>query len=91
MNKKELVTAIAQRAGVTKDAAENSLDALVAIITEELTKRERLQIAGLGIFETRERAAHMGTNLHTGEKIEIGATTIPAFKPSKTLKDALKK
>ena len=38
MNKAELVAAIAEKTNVTKKAAEESLDALVEVMSEELKK-----------------------------------------------------
>ncbi|MBR2763978.1 MAG: HU family DNA-binding protein, partial [Lactococcus sp.] len=43
-----------------------------------------------GTFETRERAAREGRNPQTGDSIKIAATTVPAFKAGKALKDAVK-
>jgi DNA-binding protein HU-beta len=43
----------------------------------------------LGTFEIKERAARTGRNPQTGEKVEISAKKIPAFKPAKALKDAV--
>ena len=40
--------------------------------------------------EVRERAARKGRNPQTGEEIEIPASKVPAFKPGKALKDAVK-
>ena len=40
-------------------------------------------------FETRERAARIGRNPATGEEMNIAASTAPAFKAGKALKDAV--
>ena len=50
----------------------------------------KVQIPGFGSFEVRERAARTGRNPHTGEAIEIAAAKVPAFKPGKGLKDAIR-
>ncbi len=39
-------------------------------------------ILGFGSFEARARAARTGVNPQTGEKLQIPATTAPAFKPA---------
>ena len=59
-------------------------------IQEFLAKDEKVQLIGFGNFEVRERAARKGRNPQTGEEIEIAASKIPAFKPGKALKDAVK-
>lgn len=45
---------------------------------------------GFGNFEVRDRAARKGRNPQTGEEISIAASKVPAFKPGKALKDAVK-
>jgi len=38
----------------------------------------------------RERSARKGRNPQTGEEIDIAASKVPAFKPGKELKEAVK-
>ena len=66
------------------------LNALIEVVSETLSNGEEVAIAGLGKFEVRERAARNGRNPQTGEAITIAASKVPAFKASKTLKDAVK-
>lgn len=89
MNKSELVTALSEKTLTSKKAAEESLNALVEVITEELKKGEKIQLVGFGTFETRKRAARKGRNPQTGEEMKISATTAPVFKAGKALKDAV--
>jgi DNA-binding protein HU-beta len=91
MKKTELITAIAEATGLTKKDAEGALNATVAAITKALAAGDRVQLNGLGIFETKTRAARTGRNPKTGEAITIEATTLPCFKAGKTLKDAVNK
>lgn len=89
MNKTELVDAIAAAADITKVQAGKALDAVLESITETLKKGDKVTLIGFGTFETRERAARTGRNPQTGEEISIAASTTPAFKAGKKLKDAL--
>ena len=91
MKKTELITAIAEATGLTKKDAECALNATIATITKALAAGDRVQLNGLGIFETKKREARTGRNPHTKETIQIPATRVPAFKASKTLKDAVAK
>ena len=50
-----------------------------------------MQLVGFGTFETRERAARTGRNPQTKEEIKIDASTVPAFKAGKALKDKVNK
>lgn len=89
MNKTELVDAIAAAADITKVQAGRALDAVLESVTETLKKGEKVTLIGFGTFETRERAARTGRNPQTGKEIQIAASTTPAFKAGKKLKDAL--
>ena len=91
MNKTELISAIAQNAGVTKKDAERVLNAAVDTITASLVKGDKVALSGFGIFEVRDREARTGRNPHTKETVEIPATRVPAFKASQALKNAVKK
>ena len=89
MNKQELISKIAKKAGISKKDATAALAALTTTITESLQAGEKIAIPNLGSFEVRERAARTGKNPRTGESVEIGAKRIPAFKAAKALKDAV--
>ncbi len=90
MTKKELVSAMAEKTEMTKKDTETMVNAIVEVISETLANGEEVAIAGLGKFLVRERAARSGRNPQTGEAITIAASKAPAFKASKTLKDAIK-
>lgn len=89
MNKADMVTAIAEKAGLSKKDAEKALLAFTDTIEEELKKGEKVQLVGFGTFEVSERAAREGRNPHTGETMNIPASKAPKFKAGKALKDAI--
>ena len=91
MNKTELIAAAAERSGLTKKDTEKALNAALDAITAALVAGDKVQVSGFGIFEVKVREARMGHNPHTGEAMEIAASRVPAFKASKTMKDALGK
>ena len=91
MNKAELITAVAEKAGLSKKDAELAVNAAVGTITESLQKGEKVQIVGFGVFDVKERAARIGRNPQTRKEIEIPASKIPQFKAGKALKDAVAK
>ncbi|MDD6967522.1 MAG: HU family DNA-binding protein [Firmicutes bacterium] len=91
MNKTELIAAAAERSGLTKKDTEKTLNAALDAITAALVAGDKVQVSGFGIFEVKVREARMGRNPHTGEAMEIAASRVPAFKASKTMKDALGK
>ena len=90
MNKAELISAVAEKSGLTKKDATAVLTALIDTVETSLKNGDSVQIMGFGTFEVRDRAARKGRNPQTGEEIEIKASKTPAFKPGKQLKDAVK-
>ena len=90
MNKTELVSVVSEKTEFSKKESAQIVDALFASIEEALAKGEKVQLIGFGTFEVRERAARKGSNPQTGAEIEIPASKVPAFKPGKALKDAVK-
>jgi len=90
MNKTELVNSVAEQAELTKKDAAQVVDAVFDTILNALKAGDSVQILGFGNFEIRDRAARTGRNPQTGEEIEIPASKVPAFKPGKQLKEAVK-
>ena len=86
MTKRDLVTAIAQKADIKKKDAEAALNALIEVVTEALAKGEKVEIRGFGTLLMKERAARVARNPQTGKKVKIPAKLSPAFKPGKELK-----
>lgn len=90
MNKTELINAVAEASELSKKDATKAVDAVFDTILEALKAEDKVQLIGFGNFEVRERLARKGRNPQTGEEIEIPASKVPAFKPGKALKDAVK-
>ena len=90
MNKTDLINAVAEAGELTKKQATLAVDAVFESILGALQNGDKVQLIGFGNFEVRERAARKGRNPQTGEEIEISASKVPAFKPGKALKDAVK-
>ena len=91
MKKTELITAIAEKSGLTKKDAEAALTATLDTIVETVAAGDKIQITGFGTFEQRQRNARMGCDPRTGNKIEIPASKVPAFKAGKEFKNTVNK
>lgn len=89
MTKVELIAAVATEAGLSKKDAEKAVNTMLATITEELKKGEKVSFVGFGTFEVRERPERQGRNPQTKEPMTIAASKLPAFKAGKALKDAV--
>lgn len=89
MNKAELVAAIAEKTELSKKDSEKVLKAFIDVVTEELTKGEKVQLVGFGTFEVSERPERTGRNPQTKQEITIPASKAPKFKAGKALKDVV--
>ncbi|WP_430812423.1 MULTISPECIES: HU family DNA-binding protein [unclassified Carboxylicivirga] len=89
MNKQDLVTAIAEEAGITKADAEKAVNAFVETTKKTLANKESIQLIGFGTFSVSERAARTGRNPQTGKEIQIAAKNVVKFKPGKALDDSI--
>ncbi len=91
MNKSELVENIAKKTGLSLKDANASVSAFMSIIKESLGNGDSVVLVGFGSFIVRDRAARTGHNPRTGETLNIPAVKVPAFRPGKSLKDAVNK
>ena len=89
MNKTELLSAIAEKSGVTKKDSEKVLHAFEEAVREELVGGGKVQLVGFGTFDVTERAAREGRNPQTNKPMPIPASKAPRFKAGKALKDAV--
>ncbi|HEX5027551.1 MAG TPA: HU family DNA-binding protein [Gaiellaceae bacterium] len=90
VTKQEFVDAVADAAGMSKRDAGAAVDAVLDTITDALKNRDTITFTGFGKFSTSARAARMGVNPRTGEKVSIAATTVPKFTAGSQLKAAVK-
>ncbi len=89
MNKTELIDHIADKADISKAAAGRALDAFVGAVRTTLRKGGTVTMVGFGTFAVTKRAARVGRNPRTGDKIKIKSAKVPKFRPGKGLKEAL--
>ncbi|HEX6923046.1 MAG TPA: HU family DNA-binding protein [Bacillales bacterium] len=90
MNKTDLINSVAESSQLSKKDATKAVDSVFETISDSLKQGDKVQLIGFGNFEVRERSARKGRNPQTGEEIEIAASKVPAFKPGKALKEAVK-
>ena len=67
----------------TKKQNKNKINNLLL----QITKGEKVTVAGFGTFERRERPERSGRNPRTGEALTIAARSAPAFVAAKALKE----
>ncbi|OLP58500.1 DNA-binding protein HU [Xaviernesmea oryzae] len=89
MNKNELVSAVADKAGISKNDAASAVDALFDVIQAELKNGGDVRLVGFGNFTVSHREASKGRNPSTGAEVDIPARNVPKFTAGKGLKDAV--
>jgi len=89
MNKNELAAVVADKADISKDKANEVINAITDEITAALAREDSVSLIGFGSFSNRQRSARKGKNPQTGAVIDIPASKTVGFKVSKTLKDSL--
>ena len=87
MNKSQLIDKIAADTGLSKKDAEAALKPTLGAIEGALVKNDKVVLVCFGTFKTKKLAARSGRNPATGAALKIPASTIPAFKPGKSLKE----
>ena len=90
MNKPEFIASVSEKTGMSRKDTERVVNAALDTIAAALVNGEKVQFSGFGIFEAKDRKARVGRDPHTKEPMDIPATRVPSFKPSKVLKDAVK-
>ena len=89
MNKNDLVSSVADGAGMSKADAAKAVEGVFGAITSELQSGGEVRVVGFGTFSVANRKATTGRNPRTGESIQIPASKQPKFKAGKGLKDAV--
>ena len=85
MNKAEMVSKIAEDAGIGKSQANAALDSFIDNVTKTLKAGDKITLVGFGTFSVSKRAARTGRNPQTGEAIKIKAKRVARFKAGKEL------
>ena len=89
MDKTELTSCIAEKAGLTKEQAACFMKALTACIIETLSKGETVRITGLCTFEMRQYASRCGRDLNRKTPLDIPQRSLPICRMSDSAKKAL--
>lgn len=89
MNKNDLISQVADDAGLSKADATKAVDAVLDNIAGSLSNGGEVRLVGFGTFSVTHRKATTGRNPRTGESIQIKASNQPKFKAGKALKEAV--
>ncbi|MBU2649262.1 HU family DNA-binding protein [bacterium] len=89
MTKADMITIVAENAGLNKTQAGSALDAVFQIIQDTLVDGKKFTMTGFGTFYPAVRKSRPGRNPQTGEPLIIPGKLVPKFKAGKNLQQAL--
>ena len=89
LTKTQLVATLAEEMGSDKKSASNALDAIIAVITREVSGGGAVTLPGVGKIYCRERPERMVRNPATGEQIKKDADKVVKMTIAKALKDSV--
>ena len=89
MTKTQLVAALADEMGADKNSANGALDAVISVISREVSGGGAVTLPGVGKIYCRERPERMVRNPATGEQIRKEADKVVKMTIAKALKDSV--
>ena len=89
LTKTQLVAALAEKMDADKKTATSALDAIVDVITEEVSKGGAVTLPGVGKIACRERPERMVRNPATGEQLKKDADKVVKMTIAKALKESV--
>ena len=89
MTKAELVSAIADKAGLNRAKAKEALEAFIASVSTSLKEGREVRLVGFGSFVPVTRAAGVARNPKTGERVRRPASQSCRFRVGEGLKSTL--
>jgi len=87
LSKSQIAAAIAEKNTLTKKQAVEILDSIAQLAYKQA--KNTFTLPGLGKLVLVNRAARIGRNPATGEKIKIAAKKVVKFRVAKAVKDSI--
>lgn len=91
MTKADIVNKISNKTGIEKVAVQTTVEEFMKSVRKSLEEGQNVYLRGFGSFIVKKRAQKTGRNISKNTTIIIPEHFIPAFKPSKSFVDKVKK
>jgi integration host factor subunit beta len=91
LTKTDLIEEVARVTELLQKDAAVIVECIFDSMVKAIERGDKIEIRGFGTFRTRQRRGRIGRNPKTGARVEVPAKTIPFFKPSQELRDAVMK
>ncbi len=87
MNKADLVNALKNQNGFTRQQAEKVVDIFFDTMSAALASGERVEIRGFGSIFVKDYKPYVGRNPKTGHPVQVKPKKLPFFRCGKELKE----
>ena len=92
MNKSDLIIKIANlNPSIYQKDASKIVNVFFDTIAKALSKNERVELRGFGVFDVKKREARIARNPKNGDAVAVPAKNVPFFRMGKGMKDRLNK
>ena len=92
MNKSDLILKILESdSNLFKKDASKIVNVFFDTISEAISKGERVELRGFGVFDVKVREARIARNPKNGEAVAVPAKKVPFFRMGKDMKDRINK
>ena len=83
--KLDIINEVVNKTGITKTKAELAVETVFESMKRSLSKGDRIELRGFGVFNVRPRKTGIGRNPRTGAEVSIPPGKAVRFKPGKEL------
>jgi len=92
LNKSDLILKILEsEPNLFKKDASKIVNVFFDTISEAISKGERVELRGFGVFDVKERQARIARNPKNGEAVAVPAKKVPFFRMGKDMKNRINK
>ncbi len=89
LTKANIVEAVAEQIGYTKNQSVNTIETFLELIKRSLESGEDVLVSGFGKFCVKEKRERRGRNPSTGEDMMLEPRKVVTFKCSRQLRDKI--
>ena len=83
--KLDIINEVVTKTGITKTKAEQAVETVFEGMKQALSRGDRIELRGFGVFNVRPRKTGIGRNPRTGAEVSIPPGKAVRFKPGKEL------
>ena len=87
LTRMDLADAVHSQVGLSRNESADLVESVLGHVSDALVAGQSVKISSFGTFSVREKAARVGRNPKTGEKVPIHPRRVLTFRPSHLMKD----